>query len=96
MTAKKAETLKSGNKKEAMTKKISSKMNLAKVAAGQKKMPAKKVTSPKKEALTKKISSKMNSAKVAARQGKEIKKSGNKKVVMTDQEDLKQDELSQG
>ena len=83
MTAKKAETLKSGNKKEAMTKKISSKMNLAKVAAGQKKMPAKKVTSPKKEALTKKISSKMNSAKVAARQGKEIKKSGNKKGAMT-------------
>ena len=57
MTAKKAETLKSGNKKEAMTKKISSKMNSAKVAARQGKEIKK--SGNKKGVMTKK----MNSAK---------------------------------
>merc|ERR1719305_685246 len=77
-------SLKKGNKKAALTKKISSKMNSAKVAAGQgkkiKKTPFKKAVSGKKtEALTKKIPSKMNSLKATSGQKKETKKTAGMK-----------------
>ena len=75
---------KSGNKKEALTKKISSKVKLAKMtaAAGKKKelkkTPAKKVLSlksgNKKGVVTKKIPSKAKSVKRTAGKKKETKK----------------------